>query len=148
MGVLAVAATSTIPWLYQFGRNVKLARKASQNLAKGQRLLERMSKIWPFLSRKLESLKELQSLAMGTQLETGTTSAMIEFPPSMIWVLLDPIIEPAGLSSNIDDVPTGSATREESTLSPFDWENGLMFQNDLLQDIYPATLVPFDLNNL
>ncbi|CEI63478.1 unnamed protein product [Fusarium venenatum] len=170
---LAVAATSTIPWLYQFGRNVKLARKASQNLAKGQRLLERMSKIWPFLSRKspplmkrqLESLKELQSLAMGTQLETGTTSAMIEFPPSMIWVLLDPIIEPAGLSSNIDDVPTGSATRvsihvttdflhpldddqEESTLSPFDWENGLMFQNDLLQDIYPATLVPFDLNNL
>ncbi|XEV01457.1 hypothetical protein FSHL1_006744 [Fusarium sambucinum] len=162
---LAVAATSTIPWLYQFGRNVKLARKASQNLAKGQRLLERMSKTWPFLSRKLESLKELQSLAMGTQVETGTTSAMIEFPPSMIWVLLDPIIEPAGLPSNIDDIPTGSATRvsihvttdflhpldddqEESTLSPFDWENGLMFQNDLLQDIYPATLVPFDLNNL
>ncbi|OBS26036.1 hypothetical protein FPOA_06566 [Fusarium poae] len=162
---LAVAATSTIPWLYQFGRNAKLARKASQNLAKGQRLLEHMSKTWPFLSRKLERLKELQSLAMGTQLETGTTSTMIEFPPSMIWVLLDPIIEPAGISSKNDDTSTEDATRvsihvttdflhpleddqDESILSPFDWENSLMFQNDLLQDIYPATLVPFDLNNL
>ncbi|RGP64245.1 hypothetical protein FSPOR_8064 [Fusarium sporotrichioides] len=161
---LAVAATSTIPWLYQFVRNNKLARKASQNLAKGQRLLERMSKTWPCLSRKLESLKELQSLATGTQLEIGTTNTMIEFPPSMIWELLDPIIQLAEASSNIHDDPQGGATRvsihvttdflhpleddqEEPTMSPFDWEDSLMYGNDLLQDIYPAGLVPFDLNN-
>ncbi|PTD06532.1 hypothetical protein FCULG_00007276 [Fusarium culmorum] len=162
---LAVAATSTIPWLYQFVRNAKLARKASQNLLKGQRLLERMSKTWPCLVRKLESLKELQALAMGTQLEIGTTSTMIEFPPSMIWELLDPIILPAELPSNVDNASTGSATRvsihvttdflhpleddqEESTMNSLDWDDSLMCGNDFLQDIYPAALVPFDLNHL
>ncbi|CZS83066.1 unnamed protein product [Fusarium graminearum] len=162
---LAVAATSTIPWLYQFVRNAKLARKASQNLSKGQRLLERMSKTWPCLVRKLESLKELQALAMGTQLETGTTSTMIEFPPSMIWQLLDPIILPAELPGNVDNASTGSATRvsihvttdflhpleddqEESPMNSLDWDDSLMCGNDFLQDIYPAALVPFDLNHL
>lgn len=114
---------------------------------------------------QLESLKELQALAMGTQLETGTTSTMIEFPPSMIWQLLDPIILPAELPGNVDNASTGSATRvsihvttdflhpleddqEESPMNSLDWDDSLMCGNDFLQDIYPAALVPFDLNHL
>ena len=50
---LAVAATSTIPWLYQFVRNGKVARKAGQNLTKGQRFLERLSQIWPCVAYKV-----------------------------------------------------------------------------------------------
>ena len=50
---LAVAATSTIPWLYQFVRNGKVAQKAAQNLAKAQRFLEHLSQTWPCVSHKV-----------------------------------------------------------------------------------------------
>jgi hypothetical protein len=174
---LAVAATSTIPWLYQFVKNAKVAYKSSQNLAKGQRLLQRLSKTWPCMSHKvcsstattmatnqnaqLESLHRLQSLVIGKSPEAGAADTTINFPPSMIWELLDPIIHNTRLPADRSDLSTDGLPyvsihvttdflhpladdEDEQTLSNFNWEDSLMYGNDLLQDNYPASLVPFD----
>lgn len=175
---LAVAATSTIPWLYQFVKNAKVACKASQNLAKGQRLLQRLSKTWPCMSQKvssstanlmftnrkqqLESLQRLQSLIIGKSPEAGAADTTINFPPSMIWELLDPIIHNIRQSTNhsvsTEGLPYVSIHVTTDFLHPladdegdqalghFNWEDSLMYGNDLLQDNYPASLVPFDFN--
>ncbi|RKK91963.1 hypothetical protein BFJ68_g16045 [Fusarium oxysporum] len=160
---LAVAATSTIPWLYQFVKNAKVASKASQNLAKGQRLLQRLSKTWPCMSHKLQGLQRLQSLVIGKSPEAGAADTTINFPPSMIWELLDPIIYNTRLSTDPSDLSTEGlpyvsihvttdflhplADEEgDQALSHFNWEDSLMYGNDLLQDNYPASLVPFDFN--
>lgn len=175
---LAVAATSTIPWLYQFVKNAKVACKASQNLAKGQRLLQRLSKTWPCMSQKvssstanlmftnrkqqLESLQRLQSLIIGKSPEAGAADTTINFPPSMIWELLDPIIHNTRQSTNpfvsTEGLPYVSIHVTTDFLHPladdegdqalghFNWEDSLMYGNDLLQDNYPASLVPFDFN--
>ncbi|SCN82449.1 uncharacterized protein FFB20_06785 [Fusarium fujikuroi] len=159
---LAVAATSTIPWLYQFVKNAKVAYKASQNLAKGQKLLQRLSKTWPCLSQKLESLQRLQSLIIGKSPEAGAADTTINFPPSMIWELLDPIIHNIRQSTNhsvsTEGLPYVSIHVTTDFLHPladdegdqalghFNWEDSLTYGNDLLQDNYPASLVPFDFN--
>ncbi|KAH6951902.1 hypothetical protein DER45DRAFT_587567 [Fusarium avenaceum] len=156
---LAVAATSTIPWLYQFVKNAKVARKASQNLAKGQRFLERLSEAWPCMSQKIESLKRLQSLVIGTPAETGSTDTTINFPPSMIWELLDPIMKNTSLpdGSQISFPESQSYVSihvttdflhpladDDVELSPVNWQDDLMYGNDFLHDLYPVSLVPFD----
>ncbi|KAF5566445.1 hypothetical protein FPHYL_3768 [Fusarium phyllophilum] len=160
---LAVAATSTIPWLYQFVKNAKVACKASQNLAKGQRLLQRLSKTWPCMSHKLESLQRLQSLVIGKSPEAGAADTTINFPPSMIWELLDPIIHNTRLPGDLSDLSTDGLSyvsihvttdflhpladdEGDQALSHFNWEDSLMYGNDLLQDNYAASLVPFDFN--
>ncbi|TVY68282.1 Quinic acid utilization activator [Fusarium oxysporum f. sp. cubense] len=160
---LAVAATSTIPWLYQFVKNAKVASKASQNLAKGQRLLQRLSKTWPCMSHKLQGLQRLQSLVIGKSPEAGAADTTINFPPSMIWELLDPIIYNTRLSTDPSDLSTGGLPyvsihvttdflhpladdEDDQASSYFNWEDSLMYGNDLLQDSYPASLVPFDFN--
>ncbi|KAI8400703.1 hypothetical protein FOFC_19551 [Fusarium oxysporum] len=160
---LAVAATSTIPWLYQFVKNAKVASKASQNLAKGQRLLQRLSKTWPCMSHKLQSLQRLQSLVIGKSPEAGAADTTINFPPSMIWELLDPIIYNTRLSTDPSDLSTEGLPyvsihvttdflhpladdEGDQASSHFNWEDSLMYGNDLLQDNYPASLVPFDFN--
>ncbi|ENH73528.1 hypothetical protein FOC1_g10009021, partial [Fusarium oxysporum f. sp. cubense race 1] len=160
---LAVAATSTIPWLYQFVKNAKVASKASQNLAKGQRLLQRLSKTWPCMSHKLQGLQRLQSLVIGKSPEAGAADTTINFPPSMIWELLDPIIYNTRLSTDPSDLSTEGLPyvsihvttdflhpladdEGDQALSHFNWEDSLMYENDLLQDNYPASLVPFDFN--
>ncbi|KAI7767120.1 hypothetical protein LZL87_013175 [Fusarium oxysporum] len=160
---LAVAATSTIPWLYQFVKNAKVACKASQNLAKGQRLLQRLSKTWPCMLHKLESLQRLQSLVIGKSPEAGAADTTINFPPSMIWELLDPIIHNTRISTDPSDLSTEGLPyvsihvttdflhpladdEGDQALSHFNLEDSLMYGNDLLQDNYPASLVPFDFN--
>ncbi|KAF5560667.1 hypothetical protein FNAPI_4042 [Fusarium napiforme] len=151
---LAVAATSTIPWLYQFVKNAKVACKASQNLAKGQRLLQRLSKTWPCMSHKL---------VIGKSPEAGAADTTINFPPSMIWELLDPITHNIRQSTDRSDPFTEDLSyvsihvttdflhpladdEGDQALSHFNWEDSLMYGNDLLQDNYPASLVPFDFN--
>ncbi|KAF5664352.1 hypothetical protein FHETE_7109 [Fusarium heterosporum] len=156
---LAVAATSTIPWLYQFVRNLKVARKASQNLAKGQRCLERLSKVWPCISSKLESLKRLQSLVIGTSPQADKTDTTINFPPSMIWELLDPIIQEAGLLNESQHALAESQpyvsihvttdflhplADDDAEPSPVNWDDNLLYGNDFLHDLYPVSLVPFE----
>ncbi|CAG7561984.1 unnamed protein product [Fusarium equiseti] len=163
---LAVAATSTIPWLYQFVRNGKVARKAAQNLAKGQRFLEHLSKTWPCVSDKLESLDRLQSLVLGPQTEVGITDTTISFPPSMIWELLDPIIHDAALPHQNQSSPSESQPHvsihvttdflhpladddvADESSNEVNWEENFMSGSDLLPDMYPVSLVPFDFNEL
>ncbi|RGP66602.1 hypothetical protein FLONG3_8798 [Fusarium longipes] len=41
----------------------------------------------------------------------GTDKTMVDFPPSMIWELLDPIIQTIGESSDIRDLPSESISR-------------------------------------
>ncbi|KAF4332161.1 hypothetical protein FBEOM_14053 [Fusarium beomiforme] len=160
---LAVAATSTIPWLYQFVRNTKIAHKATQNFDKAKRLLQRLSETWPCMSRKVESLKRLQSLVIERSPEAGNADTTITFPPSMIWELLDPVISNAELPTDtlipsteglnvsihvtMDFLHPLVDDEDEPISSHFDWENYLGCGNELLQDMYPASLVPFDFNN-
>ncbi|KAL4730977.1 hypothetical protein ACLX1H_003019 [Fusarium chlamydosporum] len=154
---LAVAATSTIPWLYQFGRNAKIAFKASQNLDKARRLLHRLSDTWPCMSRKvcsttmvfgqmliqlqLESLERLQSLVIERCTEFGAADSTINFPPSMIWELLDPIITNTGLHDDGNNPSTEGLNvsihvtkdflhplvddDDEPTVTHFNWEDYL-----------------------
>ncbi|KAF4996693.1 hypothetical protein FGRMN_4351 [Fusarium graminum] len=157
---LAVAATSTIPWLYQFVRNSKVARRASRNLAKGQRCLERLSKVWPCISSKLESLKRLQSLVIGTSPQGDQTDTTINFPPSMIWELLDPVIREAGLPNESQHALTESQPHvsihvttdflhpladDDAEPSPANRDDNLLLGDDFLHDLYPMSLIPFDI---
>ncbi|KAF4972206.1 hypothetical protein FSARC_1188 [Fusarium sarcochroum] len=146
--------------------NVDVARKARQNLAKGKRFLERLSQTWPCVSHKLESLNRLQSLVIGTQTEVGATDTTISFPPSMIWELLDPVIHDAALFTSSQTSPSESQPNvsihvttdflhpladdnvAEPTFSQVNWEDSLMYGNEFLPDMYPASLVPFDFNDL
>lgn len=48
-----VAATVTIPWLFQFAADVTVSTRAKEDLRKSDRLLRRMSRMWPHLARKV-----------------------------------------------------------------------------------------------
>ncbi|KAG5765956.1 hypothetical protein H9Q72_005983 [Fusarium xylarioides] len=115
------------------------------------------------MSHKLESLQRLQSLVIGKSPEAGAADTTINFPPSMIWELLDPIIHNTRLPADLSDLSTEGLSyvsihvttdflhpladdEGDQALSHFNWEDSLMYGNDLLQDNYPASLVPFDFN--
>lgn len=49
----AVAATATIPWLFQFARDPKVSKKAYDDLGRCERFLSRISSTWPHISRKV-----------------------------------------------------------------------------------------------
>jgi hypothetical protein len=84
----------------------------------------------------------------------------------MIWELLDPIIHDAALphqnhSSPSESQPHVSIHVTTDFLHPLadddvadessnevNWEENFMSGSDLLPDMYPASLVPFDFNDL
>ncbi|KAF7591893.1 hypothetical protein BBP40_000940 [Aspergillus hancockii] len=88
----AVAATATIPWLFQFARDHKVSKKAYEDLGRCERFLSRISNLWPHISRKLEILQRLQSVARDKLQNIPGGSTMISFQPQMFWELLDPKI--------------------------------------------------------
>ncbi|RSL57239.1 hypothetical protein CEP53_006536 [Fusarium sp. AF-6] len=103
---LIVAATSTIPWLYQFAKDIKVSQKAVEDLDKCEMFLQRLSFTWPHISRKLDSLKKLRSLAADKQQDVPGKATKITFPSGMLWELLDPSICDATLSSSQPSAPS------------------------------------------
>lgn len=108
---------------------------------------------------KIESLKRLQSLVIGTPAEAFSTDTTIKFPPSMIWELLDPIMQntslPDGSQVSFPESQSHVSIHvttdflhpladDDVELSPVNWQDDLMYGNDFLHDLYPVSLVPFD----
>lgn len=48
-----VAATATIPWIFQFASDTKVSKKATEDLGKCERFLSRMATTWPHISQKV-----------------------------------------------------------------------------------------------
>ncbi|KAB8255651.1 hypothetical protein BDV32DRAFT_154063 [Aspergillus pseudonomiae] len=86
----AVAATATIPWLFQFARDPKVSKRACDDLGRCERFLSRISLTWPHITHKLEILQRLQYVAKEKLQEVPGGSIMISFQPQMLWELLDP----------------------------------------------------------
>ncbi|KAJ1717842.1 hypothetical protein NYO67_196 [Aspergillus flavus] len=99
----AVAATATIPWLFQFARDPKVSKKAHDDLGRCERFLSRISSTWPHISRKLEILQHLQYVAKEKLQEVPRGSTMISFQPQMFWELLD---------AKVCQVPQGDPTSQ------------------------------------
>ncbi|KAE8416583.1 hypothetical protein BDV36DRAFT_310045 [Aspergillus pseudocaelatus] len=99
----AVAATATIPWLFQFARDTKVSKKAYDDLGRCERFLSRISSTWPHISRKLEILQHLQYIAKEKLQNAPGGSTMISFQPHMFWELLDP---------KVCQVPQGDPTSQ------------------------------------
>ncbi|KAB8208572.1 hypothetical protein BDV34DRAFT_189838 [Aspergillus parasiticus] len=102
----AVAATATIPWIFQFARDPKVSKKAYDDLGRCERFLSRISSTWPHISRKLEILQHLQYVAKEKLQEISGGSTMISFQPQMFWELLDP---------SVCQVPQGSPSSQGGT---------------------------------
>lgn len=49
----AIAATATVPWLFQFARDEKVAAQAKENLGKFETILKRQSIMWPHIAHKV-----------------------------------------------------------------------------------------------
>lgn len=48
-----VAATSTIPWIFQFSKDPKVSKRADEDIRTGVRLLNRISTTWSLISHKV-----------------------------------------------------------------------------------------------
>ncbi|KID65088.1 Transcription factor, fungi, partial [Metarhizium hybridum] len=83
----AVAATATIPWIFQFARDEAVAVKAGQNLELFETFLDGLSLRWPHLGIKLQTLRELRSQSRSEE-EGGAKSTTIRFQPDLVWRLL------------------------------------------------------------
>lgn len=99
-------------------------------------------------------------------MEVGITDTTISFPPSMIWELLDPIIHEAALLYDNHGSPSESQSHvsihvttdflhpladddiADASSNEVNWQENFMYGSDLLPDMYPASLVPFDFNDL
>ena len=84
----------------------------------------------------------------------------------MIWELLDPIIHEAALPYENHGSPSESQPHvsihvttdflhpladddvADASSNEVNWQENFMYGNDLLPDMYPASLVPFDFNDL
>ena len=84
----------------------------------------------------------------------------------MIWELLDPIIHEAALLYDNHGSPSESQSHvsihvttdflhpladddvADASSNEVNWQDNFMYGSDLLPDMYPASLVPFDFNDL
>ncbi|KAE8375415.1 hypothetical protein BDV26DRAFT_14948 [Aspergillus bertholletiae] len=108
----AVAATATIPWIFQFARDPRVSKKAYDDIGRCERFLNRLSYTWPHISRKLEILQRLQYVAKEKLREAPGGSTMISFQPQMFWELLDPKV----CQLPQDDPPSQGGTSQGSSV--------------------------------
>ncbi|KAH6962089.1 hypothetical protein BKA56DRAFT_598308 [Ilyonectria sp. MPI-CAGE-AT-0026] len=88
----AIAATATVPWLFQFARDEKVAAQAKENLGKFETILKRQSIMWPHIAHKLKVLQALQCRVDEMFQDASTESTTIRFDPELLWELLNPTI--------------------------------------------------------
>ncbi|CAG1979756.1 unnamed protein product [Fusarium graminearum] len=79
-----VAATATIPWLFQYARDTKVSETSKENYRKCIDFLESMPDPSPRSIQKRELLHQLQSMS-----SQAHDNNMISFQPSKIWQLID-----------------------------------------------------------
>lgn len=84
-----VAAVATVPWIFQFARDRKVAERAKEDVAICERLLSRLAKSWPQAADKLRTLRRLKSLDQNQQTYDAYGHAITTFKPALVWELLD-----------------------------------------------------------
>ncbi|UPL01091.1 hypothetical protein LCI18_012025 [Fusarium solani-melongenae] len=85
-----VAATATIPWLFQFARDETISNKAKDDFREYDEALGRFSEKWPHIARKRHILRYLQSFTRQRLSEMAGDGATVKFPPQLVWELLIP----------------------------------------------------------
>ncbi|KAI5458619.1 hypothetical protein BGZ63DRAFT_474273 [Mariannaea sp. PMI_226] len=113
----AVAATATIPWLFQFARDDEVATKAKENLKNFEIVLAQLSSQWPHIAHKLRILQKLQLAVQDRQQDVGTEVPSIRFQPELLWELLDPNLPPTtSLRANSSQPGLGDHNPTSATL--------------------------------
>ncbi|KAF4962168.1 hypothetical protein FSARC_9742 [Fusarium sarcochroum] len=85
-----VAATATIPWLFQFVRDEAISSRARQDFETCERALSRISAYWPHIAQMCQTLRELQSTIKQRDDDTKVDNSTVQFSPDAVWRLLSP----------------------------------------------------------
>ncbi|KAJ5368409.1 uncharacterized protein N7496_008169 [Penicillium cataractarum] len=85
-----VAATATIPWIFQFAKDQQVSSNADRDLGTCARFLSRAATTWPSIPQKFDALRNLQSVAESDLRSGPSEPRTIRFQPSVLWNLLDP----------------------------------------------------------
>ncbi|KAF4456031.1 hypothetical protein F53441_1752 [Fusarium austroafricanum] len=107
-----VAATATIPWLFQYARDAKVSETSKENYRKCVEFLESMPDPSPRSIQKRELLHQLQTMS-----SQAHDNNMISFQPSKIWQLIDSdIMDAVAPQPTTDDIP-GQSDTSKTTVS-------------------------------
>ncbi|KAL6922450.1 hypothetical protein FSST1_006476 [Fusarium sambucinum] len=88
-----VAATATIPWLFQFARDRNISSKAKEDIREYDEALGHFSERWPHIARKKmkrDILRYLQSFTQRGLYENVGDGTTVKFPPQLVWELFTP----------------------------------------------------------
>ncbi|KAF4472580.1 hypothetical protein FALBO_525 [Fusarium albosuccineum] len=108
-----VAASATIPWLFQYARDGKISEASRENFRKCTDFLASMPDPSPRSAQKLELLHQLQT--MSSQVNENN---MISFQPSKVWQLIDSdIMDTVAPQPMTDDTPGGQSHTSNTTVS-------------------------------
>ncbi|KAM5511695.1 hypothetical protein FOXYSP1_06495 [Fusarium oxysporum f. sp. phaseoli] len=86
---VAVAATATVQWLFQFSKDTRVARRAQDDLSWCDEFLSHMALTWPHLSLSLIVLRKLQDLADHNRRDVMDQDSTMKFKSAWFWELLD-----------------------------------------------------------
>ncbi|KAI3577431.1 hypothetical protein IWW34DRAFT_744723 [Fusarium oxysporum f. sp. albedinis] len=108
-----VAATATIPWLFQYARDAKVSETSKENYRKCIEFLESMPDPSPRSIHKRELLHQLQTMSSQAQDDN-----MISFQPSKIWQLIDSdIMDAVAPQPTVDGTQGGQSDASKTTVS-------------------------------
>ncbi|SPJ79318.1 uncharacterized protein FTOL_07709 [Fusarium torulosum] len=108
-----VAATATIPWLFQYARDTKVSETSKENYRKCVDFLESMPDPSPRSIQKRELLHQLQTMSSQAQ-----DNNMISFQPSKIWQLIDSdIMDAVSPQPTTDGAMGGQSDASKTTVS-------------------------------
>ncbi|EGU82442.1 hypothetical protein FOXB_07028 [Fusarium oxysporum f. sp. conglutinans Fo5176] len=108
-----VAATATIPWLFQYARDAKVSETSKENYRKCIEFLESMPDPSPRSIHKRELLHQLQTMSSQAQ-----DNNMISFQPSKIWQLIDSdIMDAVAPQPTVDGAQGGQSDASKTTVS-------------------------------
>ncbi|KAF4442259.1 hypothetical protein FACUT_2076 [Fusarium acutatum] len=108
-----VAATATIPWLFQYARDAKVSETSKENYRKCIEFLESMPDPSPRSIHKRELLHQLQTMSSQAQ-----DNNMISFQPSKIWQLIDSdIMDAVAPQPATDGTQGGQSDASKTTVS-------------------------------
>ncbi|KAF5264171.1 hypothetical protein FOXYS1_5061 [Fusarium oxysporum] len=108
-----VAATATIPWLFQYARDAKVSETSKENYRKCIEFLESMPDPSPRSIHKRELLHQLQTMSSQAQ-----DNNMISFQPSKIWQLIDSdIMDAVAPQPTVDGTQGGQSDASKTTVS-------------------------------
>ncbi|ENH69883.1 Quinic acid utilization activator [Fusarium oxysporum f. sp. cubense race 1] len=108
-----VAATATIPWLFQYARDAKVSETSKENYRKCIEFLESMPDPSPRSIHKVQLLHQLQTMSSQAQ-----DNNMISFQPSKIWQLIDSdIMDAVAPEPTVDGTQGGQSDASKTTVS-------------------------------